>query len=254
MKTAKLQTIDRATENETIPVVLIRHAQSQWNKENRFTGWANPGLTSTGVAEAKRAGKLLRVAGYEFDSAVSSRLQRSITTLDLLLTQLSQIQLPTQQDWRLNERHYGVLQGVDKAEATAQVGEQQVWRWRRGYEDRATSLLRNDPGHPINDPAYADIDPQQLPGAENLAQTRARVISFWNEQMVPRIQKGERVLISAHGNTLRALLMELANMSIEEVEGFEIPTATPIVYRFDRSGRPLDWRYLDSGMERVKSA
>lgn len=254
MKTDKAKTTDIQIQGDSVPVILIRHAHSQWNKENRFTGWANPPLTDAGVAEANQAGEWLGANGYHFDMSYSSHLQRAINTLDILLSRSGQNDLPRQQDWRLNERHYGVLQGVDKAEATAQVGEQQVWRWRRGYEDRAAPLLHTDPGHPVNDPANADIDPQQLPGAENLAQTRSRVMSFWNEQMLPRIQKGERILISAHGNTLRALLMDLADMSIEKVEAFEIPTATPILYRFDRAGCPLDWRYLDTCTERVKSA
>ena len=249
MKTDKAQTNDSTTPQQSVPVVLIRHAKSQWNQENRFTGWADPPLTAAGIAEAQRAGTWLRNHDYRFDVAYCSRLQRAITTLDILLQQLGQEGLPRQQDWRLNERHYGTLQGVNKAEAAAQVGEQQVWRWRRGYEDRATALLRTDPQHPGNNPRYANIDPRQLPGVENLAQTRTRVLALWNERVVPYLRQGHRVLISAHGNTLRALLMGLSGMSIKEVEGFEIPTATPILYRFDHQGRPLDWRYLDSGAE-----
>lgn len=249
MKTKTAQTNDRTTPRQTVPVILVRHAQSQWNAENRFTGWADPPLTAAGMAEAQRAGAWLRNHDYRFDIAYSSRLQRAITTLDILLQQLGQEDLPRQQDWRLNERHYGVLQGVNKAEAAAEVGEQQVWRWRRGYEDRATPLLRSDPQHPGNDPRYADVDPRQLPGAENLAQTRARALALWNERVVPHIRRGHRILISAHGNTLRALLMELAGMSVAEVESFEIHTATPILYRFDGHGQPLDWRYLASGAE-----
>jgi len=234
----------KSTDN-TIPVVLIRHAQSQWNKENRFTGWANPSLTEAGVIEAQNAGEWLHQQGYRFDAAYSSRLQRAITTLDILLEQLGQPHILRQQDWRLNERHYGALQGVDKTRAAAQVGEHQVWRWRRGYEDRAVPLLRTDPGHPANDGLYADVDAQLLPGVENLAQTQARVTQFWRKEIIPRIHQGERLLISAHGNTLRALLMTLSGMSVAEVESFEIPTATPVLYRFDCSGQALDWHYLD---------
>jgi 2,3-bisphosphoglycerate-dependent phosphoglycerate mutase len=233
---------------------LIRHAQSQWNKENRFTGWANPPLTDAGVAEAIEASKWLHINGYQFDVAYSSRLQRAITTLDILLEQTGQSGISRFEDWRLNERHYGALQGLNKAEAMEQVGEHQVWRWRRGYEDRARPLPQTDPGHPVNDPMYAEIDPQLLPGVENLARTRVRVMSIWMDQIVPRIQKRERIIISAHGNTLRALLMELAGMSVEQVESFEIPTATPILYRFDRNAQPLDWRYLDKCDETAKSA
>ena len=254
MKTDKAQSKDNSMQRETIPVILIRHAQSQWNQENRFTGWADPPLTDAGIAEAKQAGEWLRINGYRFDAAYSSRLQRAITTLDILLAQIGQNDLPRQQDWRLNERHYGALQGVNKAIAADEVGAQQVWRWRRGYEDSALALLPIDPRHPRNNPLYADIDPQRLPGVENLAQTRVRVMSFWKEQMEPRIQRGERVLISAHGNTLRALLMDLAGMSVEQVEGFEIPTATPILYRFNDRGQPLDWRYMDTATKIAKTA
>jgi 2,3-bisphosphoglycerate-dependent phosphoglycerate mutase len=196
----------------------------------------------------------LRLSGYRFDVANSSRLQRATTTLDILLERIGQGDLPRYQDWRLNERHYGILQGVDKAQAAREVGEQQVWRWRRGYIDRAASLSPTDPGHPANDPVYADVEPRLLPGVESLAATRTRVASFWQERIAPRIRRGERLLISAHGNTLRALLMELADMSVEQVEAFEIPTATPIVYRFSREGRPLDWRYLQAAGDKVRSA
>ena len=251
---AKATDIRRLPEGCSTPVVLIRHAQSQWNQENRFTGWANPKLTKAGLAEAVEAGRFLHINGYRFDVAYSSRLQRAITTLDILLEQIGQPDISRQQDWRLNERHYGALQGMDKDEAIRQAGEYQVWRWRRGYEDRAMPLLRTDSAHPVNDTRYKDVNPQQLPGVENLAQTRARVVLFWNEQIIPRIQQGERVLISAHGNTLRALIMELAGMSVEEVEAFEIPTATPILYRFDHNAQPLDWRYLKNHVDEAMSA
>ncbi|WP_416224058.1 2,3-bisphosphoglycerate-dependent phosphoglycerate mutase [Thiohalophilus sp.] len=228
-----------------VPVVLIRHAQSQWNRENRFTGWADPPLTGAGIAEAHAAGKLLREQGFVFDAAYSSRLQRAVTTLDILLAELGQDGIPRTRAWQLNERHYGALQGLDKGEATARHGEQQVWRWRRGYHDRADALSREDARHSCHDPLCHDIDPAHLPDVENLAQTRERVMRYWNDEIVPRIRQGERLLISAHGNTLRALIMVLANMSVEEVEGFEIPTATPIVYHFNRDGTPLDWQYLE---------
>jgi 2,3-bisphosphoglycerate-dependent phosphoglycerate mutase len=196
----------------------------------------------------------LHTNGYRFDVAYSSRLQRAITTLNILLDQTGHSGVPRFEDWRLNERHYGALQGVNKVEAIEQVGEHQVWRWRRGYDDSATPLLQTDPGHPVNDPKYADIDPQLLLGVENLAQTRVRVMSFWKDQIVPRIQKGESIVISAHGNTLRALLMDLAGLSVAQVESFEIPTATPILYRFDRNAQALNWHYLDKYAETEKSA
>lgn len=233
----------------TIPVVMIRHAQSQWNLENRFTGWADPPLTAAGIAEAGQAGQDLRAHGSAFDVAYSSRLQRAIHTLDILLESLGQSGIPRYQDWRLNERHYGALQGTDKGQAIASVGEQQVWRWRRSYLEQAAPLLRHDLTHPANDPTYADVDPDLLPDVENLAQTRSRVSAFWQDQIVPQIQHGQRILISAHGNTLRALLMELAGMSVAQVENFEIPTATPIIFDFDHNHQPLTWRYLDTGKQ-----
>ncbi|WP_416224189.1 2,3-bisphosphoglycerate-dependent phosphoglycerate mutase [Thiohalophilus sp.] len=228
-----------------VPVVLIRHAQSQWNKENRFTGWADPPLTEAGIAEAHAAGKLLREQGFVFDAAYSSRLQRAVTTLGILLAELGQDGIPRTRAWQLNERHYGALQGLDKGEATARHGEQQVWRWRRGYHDRAGALRREDARHSCHDPLCHDIDPAQLPDVENLAETRERVMRYWDEDIIPRIRRGERLLISAHGNTLRALIMALADMSVAEVECFEIPTAMPIVYHFDHNGSPLDWYYLN---------
>lgn len=236
----------RPSPSSTVPVVLIRHAQSQWNRENRFTGWADPELTETGIAEARRAARVLEQHGLHFDRAYSSRLRRASATRDLLLAETGQDRIPRLEDWRLNERHYGALQGLDKAEATARVGERQVWRWRRGYTDRAAPIVVTDPGHPRNDPVYADIDPTRLPSVENLAETRARVVEFWDEAVTPAVQAGERLLISAHGNTMRALIMALSNMSADAVEAFEIPTATPIVYTLTRSARPLHWQYLQA--------
>jgi 2,3-bisphosphoglycerate-dependent phosphoglycerate mutase len=238
----------RAT-TRTTPVVLIRHAQSQWNLENRFTGWADPGLTASGIAEARRAAHDLERHGYVFDRAYSSRLQRAVATRDLILDETGQAHVPRAEDWRLNERHYGALQGLDKTEATARVGEQQVWRWRRGYTDRAAPIVVTDPGHPCNDPAYADVDPARLPSVENLAETRERVVEFWEDTVIPRVRAGDRLLISAHGNTLRALIMALSGMSVDAVEAFEIPTATPIVYTLTPSGRALNWQYLAPGQD-----
>ena len=171
MKTNRHLIKDSLVRPKTIPVILIRHAQSLWNKENRFTGWANPPLTPAGVAEAHMVGQWLRTHGYRFDVAYSSRLQRAIITRDILLDDIGQSNTTRLEDWRLNERHYGVLQGVNKTEAAGQAGEQQVWRWRRGYEDKAGALMRDHPAHPINDPLYVDVDPQLLPDVENLATT-----------------------------------------------------------------------------------
>lgn len=237
---------------DIMPVVLIRHAQSQLNQENRFTGWADPPLTEKGIDEAKAAAELLDGHGYRFDVAFSSRLQRAIATCDLLLQGIGQGDIQSHQDWRLNERHYGKLQGLNKSDAAKKVGEQQVWRWRRGYTDQAGPLEASHQDHPRNDPRYSYVDPALLPSVENLAQTRARVSQFWNREIVPQIKQGKRILISSHGNTLRALIMKLSGMTIPEVEQFEIPTGTPIIYHFDRDARPLGWNYL--GEENVDLA
>ena len=232
-------------ENNLIPVVMIRHAQSQWNKENRFTGWADPPLTEAGIAEAALAGDLLRQQGWQFDFAYSSRLQRASHTLSILLDNLNTPDLPTAEEWRLNERHYGVLQGKNKAEMADHVGEQQVMRWRRGYYDKPQAQARDNKNHPANNSRYSDVATELLPGVENLHDTRQRVMQFWQAQATPRILQGQRLLISAHGNSLRALIMGLSQMSIEAVEKFEIPTATPIVYYFNKRGEPLTWGYIN---------
>lgn len=232
--------------NKETEVVLIRHAQSEWNRDERFSGWADPALTDHGIAEARRAGQLLHAAGYRFDHAYSSRLQRADHTLSLLLEALGQPALPREQEWRLNERHYGALQGLNKKELARQLGAEQVHRLRRGYLDLPPPLALTEPQHPRHDPRYADVPAALLPSLENLDQTRRRVTAFWNQAVTPRLEQGQRLLISSHGNTLRALIMALHRMSVAEVERFEIPTATPIVYRFDRRGRPLTWHYLQS--------
>jgi len=227
-------------------VVLIRHAQSQWNQQNRFTGWANPKLTETGITEAIAAAKTLKNQAMQFDVAFSSYLQRSKHTLDLLLNGLRQNNIPTHQDWRLNERHYGALQGFNKSEATEIYGDQQIHRWRRGYHDKPEVLSKDDPNHPLFDEMYKYIPQNLLPEVESLADTQVRVMQFWQERVVPLIRDNQRILISAHGNTLRALIMQLSGMSIAEVEQFEIPTATPIAYLFDHQAKPIDWQYLEN--------
>ncbi|MCW8874801.1 MAG: 2,3-diphosphoglycerate-dependent phosphoglycerate mutase [Gammaproteobacteria bacterium] len=230
-------------------LLLIRHAQSEWNQQNRFTGWADPALTEQGIEEARRAAGLLLEMGYRFDRAWSSELRRAVHTLELLLDGIGQPGLARQHDWRLNERHYGALQGADKTAMTHQAGEQQVWRWRRGYRDRPPAMSQAQ--WQAQYPDWAGRTPgAALPHCETLAETRERVSGFYRERILPSLARGERVLISSHGNTLRALLMELMNMSVAEVEGFEIPTATPIELEFvDNHGNgPMieGWRYLGS--------
>lgn len=237
--------------NKVVDVVLIRHAQSQWNAENRFTGWANPPLTQAGLDEAHHAAVLLHQHAYRFDVAFSSRLLRAQQTLDTILEDLQQPNIPKYLDWRLNERHYGTLQGVNKAEKALEVGEQQVWCWRRSYLEKAQPIPLTDPGHPANDPLYKDVDVKLLPDVENLAETRQRVSQFWQERVCPYIRLGERLLISSHGNTLRALIMELAGLTVDQVESFEIPTGKPIIYTFDNKAQPLHWRYLDGGFDKT---
>lgn len=227
-----------------MPVVLIRHAQGHWNREHRFTGWADPSLTIAGIREAVQAARCLHHHGFRFDAAWSSRLQRATATRDLILARTGERDVQRFDDWRLNERHYGALQGLDKLNAIETAGTDQVWRWRRGYLDRAEPLSLGHPMHPANDERYADVDYRVLPAAENLAETRSRVAQFWREKIQPQIRRGKRILISAHGNTLRALIMELSDMDAAQVEGFEVPTATPILYNFTAHGKPLHWHYL----------
>ncbi|MCB1789978.1 MAG: 2,3-bisphosphoglycerate-dependent phosphoglycerate mutase [Gammaproteobacteria bacterium] len=228
-------------------VVMIRHAQSEWNREGRFTGWADPPLTAAGRAEAERAGRVIAARGLSFDRAYSSRLLRARDTADIVLRTAGEVGVPLTADWRLNERHYGALQGQDKATMAARVGEQQVWRWRRGYVERPPEMAAGDPAHPLNDAKWIDVPSSQLPNGESLAQTRARVMRFWNEEITPQLRAGRRLFIASHGNTLRALIMALHGMRVDEVEAFEIPTGVPIVYAFSSRGEALGWHYLADG-------
>jgi len=225
-------------------LVLIRHAQSQWNLENRFTGWADPALTEDGVIEAIHAGDLLRIRGFAFDRVYTSVLQRSIDTAEIILRQMNLRHLRPYHDWRLNERHYGVLQGSNKAIVAERFGYSQVLRWRRGYFDNADALELSDARHPIHDRRYQYIDPAMLPAVENLEQTGKRIMAFWRQCVDPDLKNNRRILISSHGNALRALLKELTHMSVAEVESFEIPTAVPIKLTFDSNSMLEGWEYL----------
>jgi 2,3-bisphosphoglycerate-dependent phosphoglycerate mutase len=225
-------------------LVLLRHGQSTWNAENRFTGWTDVDLTERGRDEARRAGRLLAEGGYAFDVAFTSVLKRAIRTLWIALDEMDRMWTPQRADWRLNERHYGDLQGKNKAEAAARFGEEQVHLWRRSYATRPPQLDPNDERSPAGDPRYASLAPDQLPRGESLADTVRRVLPYWDEAIRPAIARGERVLISAHGNSLRALVMHLDGLSEDEVAGLEIPTGFPLVYELDDALSPLRRFYL----------
>jgi 2,3-bisphosphoglycerate-dependent phosphoglycerate mutase len=221
-------------------VVFLRHAQSEWNVANRFTGWADVGLTPAGEAEARAAGRRLAAAGLSFDEAHASLLARTHRTLDMVLEEMGLSAIPRHYFWPLNERHYGALQGLDKHEIARRHGEAQFQRWRRGYRDTPPPLAHDDARHPRFDRRYAHIAPHHLPGGESLQDTRRRVARYWTHKLVPQVRAGTRVIVASHGNTLRALMMELQGLSEAEVERLEIPTGTPLVCEFDATMRLLD--------------
>ncbi len=212
-------------------LVLVRHGQSTWNLQNRFTGWVDVDLSERGVNEARDAGRTLKARDYRFDLAMTSFLQRSIHTLELILEEMGQMSLPVQTDWRLNERHYGALQGLNKKETAARHGDEQVLKWRRGYAVRPPALEANDPSHPANDPRYNGID--GLPATESLADTLVRVMQWWHEQLVPQLESDRKVLVVAHGNSLRAMAKFLDDLSEDEIMQYNIPTGFPLVYHFN---------------------
>ncbi len=225
-------------------IVFMRHGQSIWNYENRFTGWTDVDLTPQGIAEARYAGKVLRGAGFTFDLAYSSVLKRAIRTLWVALDEMDLMWIPVVCDWRLNERHYGTLQGFNKAETAARYGEQQVHRWRRSYDVAPDPLEAYDPRVPFRDPRYAALRHEDIPLAESLKDTVARVMPLWNESIAPAIRAGKRILVSAHGNSLRALIKELDGLNDEEITKLNIPTGQPLVYELDKDLKPLRHYYL----------
>lgn len=212
-------------------MVLVRHGQSIWNLENRFTGWVDVDLSERGVKEARAAGKALAERGFRFDRAMVSLLKRAIRTLWLILDEMDQMYVTVQTDWRLNERHYGALQGLDKKETTAQHGEEQVLKWRRGYAIRPPALEATDPQHPAHDSRYANI--ASLPATESLADTLVRVKAWWEEEAIPALNADQHLLVVAHGNSLRALVKHLEGFSEEEIMQYNIPTGIPLIYRFN---------------------
>ena len=230
-------------------LVLMRHGESQWNLENRFTGWTDVDLTERGREEALRAGALLRDEGYAFDVAYTSMLRRAIRTLWCAQDALDLMWIPVVHSWRLNERHYGALQGLDKAETAARFGEQQVLVWRRAYAIAPDPLPEGDPRDAALDARYAKVPPGQIPRTECLQDTVARVVPFWNEAIAPAIRSGRRVLVVAHGNSLRALVKYLDDVSDDEIVGLNIPTARPLVYELDADLRPIRHYYLGDQAE-----
>ena len=225
-------------------LVMMRHGESAWNRENRFTGWTDVDLTASGVEEARRAGRLLKDKGYGFDLTFTSVLKRAVKTLNTTLEELDLLWVPTEKHWRLNERHYGALQGLDKAQTAAQFGDAQVLIWRRAYAIAPDPLGQDDPRHPRFDPRYAGVAPADLPATECLRDTVARVLPFWNERIAPAVRSGQRVLIAAHGNSLRALVKYLDGVSEEDIVGLNVPTGQPLVYELDADLKPLRHYYL----------
>jgi 2,3-bisphosphoglycerate-dependent phosphoglycerate mutase len=238
----------------TTKLVLIRHGESDWNRENRFTGWTDVDLSERGRAEAQRAGELLKAEGFTFDVAYTSVLKRAIRTLWIVLDELDRMWIPVHHSWRLNERHYGALQGLNKAETAAKFGEEQVLRWRRSYDVPPPPLTPDDPRYPGNDPRYADLSKDELPLTECLKDTVERFLPYWHETIVPTLRAGKRVVIAAHGNSLRALVKYLDNISDEAIVGLNIPTGIPLVYELDEQMRPVRSGYLGDPEEAARAA
>ncbi|MBI5633368.1 MAG: 2,3-diphosphoglycerate-dependent phosphoglycerate mutase [Nitrospirae bacterium] len=227
-----------------IKLVLLRHGESIWNKENRFTGWTDVDLSEKGIEEARQAGRELKANGFGFDLAYTSVLRRAIRTLWLVLDEMDLMWIPVNNSWRLNERHYGALQGLNKSEMAAQYGEEQVRIWRRSYDVMPQPLDKSDSRYPGKDPRYAGLTENDIPLTESLKSTVARFVPYWQETIVPQISAGKRVLIAAHGNSLRALVKHLDNISDNEIVGMNIPTGIPLVYELDEMLRPIRHYYL----------
>jgi 2,3-bisphosphoglycerate-dependent phosphoglycerate mutase len=225
-------------------LVLLRHGESIWNKENRFTGWTDVDLSEKGIREAKQAGKVLKKEGYSFDVAFTSVLKRAIRTLWIVQDEMNLMWLPVNLSWRLNERHYGALQGLNKAAIAAKYGEEQVLKWRRSYDIRPPALENTDERSPGNDPRYKDLDNKDIPLTECLKDTVERFLPYWNEVIVPLIRSGKRVIISAHGNSIRALVKYVDDVSDVDIVGINIPTGIPLIYELDESLKPIKNYYL----------
>ena len=235
-------------------LVLIRHGESTWNLENRFTGWTDVPLTDTGVQQARQAGVMLKAAGYDFDVAYTSVLRRAVWTLWHALDTLERTWLPVQHDWRLNERHYGALQGLNKADVAKKFGNEQVLVWRRSYDTPPPVLDASDPRSEVADPRYARLAPGQVPLTECLKDTVARVLPCWNERIAPAIRSGQRVVIAAHGNSIRALVKYLDGIGDNDIVGVNIPNGIPLVYELDAALKPIKSYYLGDAQAAAKAA
>ena len=227
-----------------VQVMLLRHGESQWNRENRFTGWTDVDLSEQGIEESHRAARLIQEGGFSFDLTYTSVLRRAIRTLWIVLDDMDLMYLPVHHSWRLNERHYGALQGLDKRETTEKFGAEQVMAWRRGYAVRPPALAVSDPRHPAFDPRYAGMQKEDLPATESLQDTLARVVPYWNKTIAPAVLAGRRVLIAAHGNSIRALIKYLDDIPDDEIAGITIPTGFPLVYELDETLNPVRHYYL----------
>ena len=230
-------------------IVLLRHGESAWNMENRFTGWTDVDLTQRGVEEAKRAGEMLKAGGFGFDCAYTSVLKRAIKTLWFALETMDLMWIPVHHSWRLNERHYGALQGLNKAETAAKFGEEQVLQWRRSYDVPPPALERSDPRHAGGDPRYADLAESELPLTECLKDTVARFVPYWSRTIAPEVRRGKRVILVAHGNSLRALVKYLDGIGDKEILDLNIPTGIPLVYELDSELQPVRHYYLGDPAE-----
>ena len=234
-------------------LVLIRHGESEWNKLNLFTGWTDVDLSEKGVEEAKNAGKILKEQGYSFDVAYTSYLKRAIHTLNNVLQSMDQEYIPVYKTWRLNEKHYGALQGLNKAETAQKYGDEQVKLWRRSYDVPAPELEDNDPRNAKNQKAYKDVDKKLIPATESLKDTVARVVPYFEEVIKPSIKEGKQVIVAAHGNSLRSLVKYLENISDDDIVSLNIPTGVPLVYELDENFKVLNKQYLGD-QEAIKAA
>ena len=236
-----------------IKLVLLRHGESTWNKENKFTGWTDVDLSEKGIIEAKEAGKLLKKEGYVFDIGFTSVLKRAVRTLWIVLDEMDLMWIPIYNSWLLNERHYGALQGLNKSEMAAKFGEEQILIWRRSYDISPEPLKKSDPRYPGNDPRYKLLAEKDLPLTESLKETVTRAIPYWKEAIAPSLKAGKRIIIAAHGNSLRALVKYLDNISDEEIVKLNIPTGIPLVYELTKELKPIKHYYLGE-QEKIRAA